>query len=394
MRTVVQTIFHLKRFVGLVTGRIRLLGSGAVLTAAVLSTTLPMPSPGAPMPNAEKFAGTPAVGALFNYGPKGIGGHFCTASVVNASHANLVITAAHCVSAHERTMVFIPGYRDGYDPHGVWQVSRVLVDKSWQKSQSPDDDFAFLVVKRVGSGNDDLEKLTGGEEIGVDQPDPHLVKAVGYPDGEQAPIDCENRVFDFTPTQLEFDCGGYTGGTSGGPLIAAVNPRTGTGTVVGVIGGYQYGGDTPQVSYAAKFRSNLASLTRSPSRRHHYLTAEPTAPGELRSRGVLVVASQRCRRAAVQVVTGRVGTTWVAAKAFEASPEVARASGTRAAAQRAMLGARTCRRRRERRAIVGGSASMRARICSHRSGAGSRRRSRSSARDRSGVLLELATSPA
>jgi V8-like Glu-specific endopeptidase len=269
MGILIKALSYLRHLVRLASERAPVLGSGAVLTAAVLTTTLPMASPGATMPNATTFAGTPAVGALFNYGPKGIGGHFCTGSVVNALRANLVITAAHCVSGHLGPMVFIPGYRDGYTPHGVWLVARVLVDKSWQSSESQNDDFAFLVVKRIGNGDDALARLTGGEEIGVNQPDPRLVRAVGYPDGEQAPIHCENRVFDFTPNQLEFDCGGYVGGTSGGPFITGVNPRTGTGTVVGVIGGYQYGGDTPQISYAAKFSRNLASL---------YALALETAP--------------------------------------------------------------------------------------------------------------------
>ena len=52
---------------------------------------------------------------------------------------------------------------------------------------------------------------------------------------------------------MEFDCGGYTNGTSGGPFLANVHPATGLGTVIGVIGGYEQGGDTPSVSYSARF---------------------------------------------------------------------------------------------------------------------------------------------
>jgi hypothetical protein len=62
--------------------------------------------------------------------------------------------------------------------------------------------------------------------------------------------------------QLEFDCGGYTDGTSGGPFLASVNPLTGQGAVIGVIGGYEQGGDTPQVSYSAMFGKNVAALYR------------------------------------------------------------------------------------------------------------------------------------
>jgi hypothetical protein len=62
------------------------------------------------------------------------------------------------------------------------------------------------------------------------------------------------------PDQLEFDCGGYTDGTSGGPFLANVDTLTGQGTVIGVIGGYEQGGDTPQVSYSAMFEANVAAL--------------------------------------------------------------------------------------------------------------------------------------
>ena len=59
---------------------------------------------------------------------------------------------------------------------------------------------------------------------------------------------------------MEFDCGGYTDGTSGGPFLANVHPATGRGAVIGVIGGYEQGGDTPIVSYSARFGPAVAAL--------------------------------------------------------------------------------------------------------------------------------------
>src|SRR5262249_44476971 len=49
---------------------------------------------------AKAFAGTPAVGALFTTSGRNdlLGSHFCTASVVDSPHRDLVLTAAHCVS--------------------------------------------------------------------------------------------------------------------------------------------------------------------------------------------------------------------------------------------------------------------------------------------------------
>ena len=52
----------------------------------------------APAPHAGRdFAGTPAVGALFTISEGRLGSHFCTASVIDSPHHDLVITAAHCV---------------------------------------------------------------------------------------------------------------------------------------------------------------------------------------------------------------------------------------------------------------------------------------------------------
>ena len=59
---------------------------------------------------------------------------------------------------------------------------------------------------------------------------------------------------------MVFDCPGYTDGTSGGPFLTDVKASTGDGQVIGVIGGYQQGGDTPSVSYSSQFRANIAAL--------------------------------------------------------------------------------------------------------------------------------------
>jgi len=84
------------------------------------------------------------------------------------------------------------------------------------------------------------------------------VRVVGYPDGASAPISCANRTRLFSATQLEFDCNGYTDGTSGSPFI--LGGSSGPGSVVGVIGGFEQGGLTPTVSYAARLQSAAQRL--------------------------------------------------------------------------------------------------------------------------------------
>jgi V8-like Glu-specific endopeptidase len=217
-------------------------------------------SPG-PQARARPFGGTPAIGALFARSGGRLGGHFCTASVVESPHGNLVLTAAHCVSAlPPGQVVFVPGYHDGVRPYGAWPVSEVIVDHAWAASADPDDDVAFLVVGRAG--HRDLAGVTGAEGISFAEPYGQTVSVAGYPSRSGDPIRCQNQVRWFSEDQLQFDCSGYSGGTSGSPLLAGASPATGRGTVIGVIGGYEQGGDTSGVSYAARFGPSVAVLYR------------------------------------------------------------------------------------------------------------------------------------
>jgi len=210
--------------------------------------------------NGQDFAGTPAVGALFTMSKGKLGRHFCTASVVGSPHGDLVITAAHCVTGTSG-IVFVPGYDRGAAPYGIWSVTKVYADHSWTSSSDPDDDVAFLRVSQAGSIVP-IEDVTGAEALKTGTPARQLVEVIGYPDSGSQPIVCRNWTREPMSEQLEFDCGGYTDGTSGGPFLASVNPLTGQGTVIGVIGGYEQGGLTPQISYSSRFGANVAALYR------------------------------------------------------------------------------------------------------------------------------------
>jgi hypothetical protein len=247
-----------------------------VIAAGALAAVPGAPASAETMPSAHVFGGVGAIGALFVRGPHNtLGKHFCTGSVVNSPGGDLVITAAHCLQGKSSQQIaFVPEYHAGHEPYGVWLVRAMLRDGTGV-SGSPDRDIAFMLVGRAGSTKT-LQSMTGGEGLG--EPAAHQrVLTVGYPDGGARPIGCVNIIRVVGRNPVEFDCGGYTVGTSGGPLIAAFNPVTGLGVIVGVIGGYQQGGDTAAVSYTARFGHQLADLyakavtmrAPAPPRHHH-----------------------------------------------------------------------------------------------------------------------------
>jgi len=233
------------------------------VVGAIVAVCVSMPA----RPSAETavlsapFGGTSPVGALFMLTPRGqLEHHFCTASVVDSPSGDLVLTAAHCMAGRPWSQIaFVPDYADGKAPYGVWTISRMLVNRQWESSGNPDDDFAFLVVRRRGSRKS-IEDLTGGETIATGAPAGQAVKVVGYPDGLDGLISCQGTVAAFGATQYAFDCAGFTAGTSGSPFLADVSPVQGLDSVIGVIGGYENGGFSPSMSYATRFNAQLRAL--------------------------------------------------------------------------------------------------------------------------------------
>ncbi|MFE3172831.1 trypsin-like serine peptidase [Amycolatopsis sp. NPDC059090] len=196
------------------------------------------------------------VGALFSGG-----NHFCSASVVHSPAGDLLLTAAHCVSGDISGVTFKPGYHDGIAPYGTWQVTAAITADGWKSSSDQDLDFAFLKVAQPGSAS--LESLTGANQLGTNQGFSHTITLTGYPDGTEQPVVCTGTTTQSDAFQQRVACPGFPDGTSGGPWVINQDPNTGTGTVIGTIGGYQTGGATPDVSYSAYFDDDIAQLYNS-----------------------------------------------------------------------------------------------------------------------------------
>jgi V8-like Glu-specific endopeptidase len=189
------------------------------------------------------------VGALFMR--QGRTDHFCTASVVASPDRNLLITAAHCIygaGGYRQDVVFIPDYRNGQAPFGIWSVKKLVVAPQWISDSDPNFDVGFVVLNSYGGFN--VEDILGSNRLGVDTGYQYLVRVTGYPDGSGAPVTCREWTSLQSATQLRFDCDGFTGGTSGSPWVAHFDSLTRNGTIVGVIGGYQLGGVTSAISFS------------------------------------------------------------------------------------------------------------------------------------------------
>ena len=221
----------------------------AALAAGLLALVAWVPSAAASIPQGRLFRGVPYVGALFPDSGGVLGGHFCTASVVDSPAGNLLITSAHCLTGRPPgTVAFAPGYHRGQFPYGVFPVTAVYTDRAWSARRSVDDDVAFL---RVAG---DVQQYTGALTLATGF-GPRTTRVIGYPDSRGRPVTCTaSAAWQWAGRQLRFTCGGFPDGTSGGPWI------TTAGQVYGVIGGYQQGGYVSWISYSPYFGAAVRTL--------------------------------------------------------------------------------------------------------------------------------------
>lgn len=217
------------------------------------------------------FPGLPQVGALFGEADYtgDTAAHFCTGSVIDSPQGDLVLTAAHCVwnsstGTAPSSITFAPGYDNRPDAllGGVWTVEKVEVAPGYMASGDPEQDYALLVI--APKHGLEIQRLTGGLRLTTARLPEH-VSVVGYNDLEydaagNTPIVCGATAFeesDDGEPWARFNCPNYQDGTSGGPWI------TRGGAVMGVIGGYLQGGDSPDWSYSALFNETTLAFYRS-----------------------------------------------------------------------------------------------------------------------------------
>ena len=230
-------------------------------SVGLCSLALLVPSaPASAAPTAQPVPSIPRVGAVFvPYLPVltevfGLP-HTCSASVVHSSGHNVVLTAAHCIVGSGIGYAFAPGYHDGVFPYGAWTVRRVYVNPAWKANHDPHVDYAFLVVgpHTIGGVAKNIEDVVGAYPLGAAPPPGSTVTVDGYVTGSHdRPLTCTSTTYR-TSGYPSFDCRGFADGTSGGPWLRA-------GSVVGVIGGLNQGGCTPNTSYSSPFGAATAAV--------------------------------------------------------------------------------------------------------------------------------------
>ena len=169
----------------------------------------------------------PTVGRLYMT-HEGEEGH-CTASVVNNTHRNIIMTAAHCVHGGVggdwyENFKFYPMYDNGPAPgQRAWGGNRVMAPHGWIHESKTEADQAFIELKP--SGFRTIVDVVGGNGLifGGDQARDDVV-AWGYPGqysyNGKTPYFCEGdtRQGRLIRSYAVLNCD-FNGGASGGPWL-------------------------------------------------------------------------------------------------------------------------------------------------------------------------------
>lgn len=195
----------------------------------------------------------------------------CSGTAVNSPNLSVVITAAHCVNSggprgrwYRHGWVFVPGYRYGQRPFGVFPAKWLDVTPRWLAEGSENADVAAAVVMRNERGQR-LGAAVGGAGFASGLSPNQVFDVHGYPagppfDGEtqrlcvQTPYlghDPQSIISGSGPLNLAVDCN-VTGGASGGGWTIA-------GGLLNSVTNYGYPID-PETDFGSYFGKEVAGL--------------------------------------------------------------------------------------------------------------------------------------
>jgi hypothetical protein len=218
-------------------------------TAKTTATTTSISPRAASAPSAKPVPAEPRVGAVF-LGSQSL--HTCSGAVLDSTSGDLILTAAHCLSAGIDAY-FVPKFAGEAADSDYFHVDAVYLDPRWVSDQDPMADFA--VVRVSHDGGDSVEtRAGGGFAVGPEPKAGTDVTVTGYPMGTGGdPIGCTTRTSSEDRGFPALPCAGLVDGTSGAPWVA--------GSVIsGLIGGLDGGGCEEDVSYSPPFDDSVGRL--------------------------------------------------------------------------------------------------------------------------------------
>lgn len=207
-------------------------------------------------------------GVIFIVTPFGLGR--CSGTSVNAPNYSVVFTAAHCIHTGGRfghwldfNWVFVPGYRYGQRPFGVFPAKWIDTTPQWRTTASENFDIGAAVVGRNERGQL-LAKAVGGTGIAWGLKAGQVFDVHGYPverpfNGQTQRLCAQtpflghdaNSFLAPGPLNLAVDCD-VTGGASGGGWTI----RKG---ILNSVTNYGYG-DDPATDFGPYFGKDAARL--------------------------------------------------------------------------------------------------------------------------------------
>jgi V8-like Glu-specific endopeptidase len=189
-------------------------------------------------------AGSPWTGSLYAppatttgkvfFTTRGGGNWQCSASTVNSNGKDSVITAGHCVygsmggevpgEGWHSNWVFVPDYRNGSAPYGVWTARELWAPTNYVNNQDEGDDMGGAVINTNSYGQH-IVNVVGGQGIAWNWPSSEYVYDFGYP--VAAPFNgqtlqyCNGSEFSWSSevsSTMGLACN-FTPGSSGGPWL-------------------------------------------------------------------------------------------------------------------------------------------------------------------------------
>lgn len=178
---------------------------------------------------ADVFYPYRTVGKLFFTQP-GVGDFVCSAAVIRP---RIVLTAGHCVHSGTATpgfftnFRFIPAYRDGAAPYGVWDWAYVVVPRAWSRgggSFPNAADYAMFEMQdnRINGAPRRIGEVTGYLGWQTRSLGDNHVHMLGYPgnldNGRKMHQITAGSFRNVSPNAVEYGSD-MRGGSSGGPWI-------------------------------------------------------------------------------------------------------------------------------------------------------------------------------